>query len=115
MHPLRTNPEHTILGMVSGTTLVNSSASMMALGLDPRFDLSHAYILINVIAVVDPNIASIGSAAWASYVVNDVAREIDPREAPADWPYGIFPDLEPTPPNLPPCPKPPGCTPTSTR
>lgn len=92
MHPLRTNPEHTLLGMVSGTTLVNSSASMMALGLDPRFDLSHAYILINGIAGVDPNSASIGSAAWANYVVNDVAREIDPREAPADWPYGIFPN-----------------------
>ncbi len=64
---------------------------MMALGLDPRFDLTHAYILINGIAGVDPKIASIGSAAWADYVVNDVAREIDPREAPKDWPYGIFP------------------------
>jgi purine nucleoside permease len=64
---------------------------MMALGLDPRFDLTHAYILINGIAGVDPKIASIGSAAWANYVVNDVAREIDPREAPKDWPYGIYP------------------------
>ena len=91
VHPLRTNADHTILGMNSGTTLVNSTASMMALGLDPRFDLSHAYILINGIAGVDPNDASIGSAAWARYVVGDVAREIDPREAPADWPYGIFP------------------------
>jgi purine nucleoside permease len=90
-HPLRTNREHTILGMVSGTTLVNATASMMALGLDPRFDLTHAYILINGIAGVDPQVASIGSAAWASYVVGDVAREIDPRDAPADWPYGLFP------------------------
>jgi len=77
--------------MVAGTTLVNATASMMALGLDPRFDLTHAYILINGIAGVDPKIASIGSAAWANYVVNDVAREIDPREAPKDWPYGIYP------------------------
>ncbi len=92
VHPLRTNADHTILGMVSGTTLVNATASMMALGLDPRFDLSHAYILINGIAGVDPHDASIGSAAWANYVVGDVAREIDPREAPADWPYGIFPN-----------------------
>jgi purine nucleoside permease len=102
-HPIRTNPEHTILGVVSGTTLVNATASMMALGLDPRFDLTHAYILINGIAGVDPQIASIGSAAWADYVVNDVAREIDPREAPADWPYGIFPSgaLRPAPDALP--------------
>ncbi len=96
-HPIRTNPQHTILGIVSGTTLVNSTASMMALGIDPRFDLTHAYILINGIAGVDPKIASIGSAAWANYVINDVAREIDPREAPADWPYGIFPSGAPRP------------------
>jgi purine nucleoside permease len=92
VHPLRTNADHTVLGMVSGTTLVNAAASMMALGLDPRFDLTHAYFLINGIAGVDPHHASIGSAAWADYVVGDVAREIDPRDAPPDWPYGIFPN-----------------------
>ena len=90
-HPLRSNHEHTVLGMVSGTTLVNATASLMALGLDPRFDLSHAYILINGIAGVDPADASIGSAAWARFVVGDVARYIDPHDAPADWPYGFFP------------------------
>ncbi len=91
VHALRTNREHTVLGMVSGTTLVNATASMMALGLDPRFDLTRAYFLINGIAGVDPNDASIGSAAWANYVVGDVAREIDPREMPAAWAYGLFP------------------------
>lgn len=90
-HPLRTNREHTVLGMVSGTTLVNATASLMALGTDPRFDLSHAYFLINGIAGVDPADASIGSAAWARFVVGDPARYIDPREAPRDWPYGFFP------------------------
>jgi purine nucleoside permease len=101
-HPLRTNADHTVLGVVSGTTLVNATASMMALGLDPRFDLTHAYFLINGIAGVDPHLASLGSAAWANFVVNDVAREIDPREAPADWPYGIFPISahSPNPPSL---------------
>ena len=90
-HPLRTNAAHTVLGMVSGTTLVNATASMMALGLDPRFDLTHAYFLINGIAGVDPADASIGSAAWATYVIGDVAREIDARDMPAEWPYGLFP------------------------
>ncbi|HEX5283694.1 MAG TPA: purine nucleoside permease [Bryocella sp.] len=101
-HALRTNKDHTILGMVSGTTLVNATASMMALGLDPRFDLTHAYILINGIAGIDPHIGSIGSAAWARYVIGDVAREIDPREAPKDWPYGIFPTSakQPNPPSI---------------
>ena len=77
--------------MLSGTTLVNATASLMALGLDPRFDLTRAYILINGIAGVNPHQASIGSAAWSRFVVGDVAREIDPHDAPADWPYGIFP------------------------
>ena len=91
VRPLRTNKEHTVLGMVSGTTLVNATASMMALGLDPRFDLTHAYVLINGIAGVDPKAASIGSVAWAKFAINDVARYIDPREMPKDWPYGYFP------------------------
>lgn len=91
VRPLRTNAEHTVLGMVSGTTLVNATASMMALGMDPRFDLTRAYFLINGIAGVDPLDASVGSAAWARYVVGDVAREIDPRDAPPEWAYGLFP------------------------
>lgn len=90
-HPLRTNRGHTILGMLSGATLANATASMMLLGLDPRFDLSHAYILINGAAGVDPRWGSIGSAAWARYVVGDVARGIDAREIPKDWPYGWLP------------------------
>lgn len=99
-HALRTNKDHTVLGLLSGTTLVNATASLMALGLDPRFDLSHAYILINGIAGVDPNVASMGSAAWAEYVIGDVAREIDAREMPKEWPYGWFPTgaHEPNPP-----------------
>ncbi|QHN05373.1 purine nucleoside permease [Granulicella sp. WH15] len=90
-HPLRTNQDHTILGMLSGATLANATASTMLLGLDPRFDLSHAYILINGAAGVDPNWGSIGSAAWARYVLSDVAREIDAREIPKEWPYGWLP------------------------
>jgi len=90
-HPLRTNRDHTILGMLSGATQANATASTMLLGLDPRFDLSHAYILINGAAGVDPNWGSIGSAAWTRYVIGDVAREIDAREIPKQWPYGWLP------------------------
>ncbi len=106
VHPLRTNREHTVLGMVSGTTLVNSTASLMALGLDPRFDLTHAYLLINGIAGVDPADASIGSAAWARFVVDEPNRYLDPREAPPDWPYGFFPSgaTAPNPARLPDAP-----------
>jgi len=87
---LRINAAHDVLGIVTGMTLANAGPSMMALGLDPRFDFTHAYFLVAGIAGVDPKLASIGSAAWASFVIGDISRQIDSREAPADWPYGLF-------------------------
>ena len=87
---LRINAAHDVLGIVTGMTLANAGPSMMALGLDPRFDLSHAYFLVAGIAGIDPKLGSISSAAWASFVVGDISRQIDSREAPSDWPYGLF-------------------------
>ncbi len=90
VRPLRVNAAHDVLGIVTGMTLANAGPSVMALGLDPRFDLTHAYWLVNGIAGVDPADGTIGTAAWARFVVNDVARQIDAREMPAGWPYGLF-------------------------
>lgn len=90
-HDLYLNPATGVLGMVTGMGTANSATAVMALGLDPRFDLSKAYWLIAGIAGIDPADASIGSAAWAEYLVDgDLAHEIDPREMPADWPTGYF-------------------------
>jgi purine nucleoside permease len=64
----------------------------MALGTDSRFDLSRAYWVIAGIAGVDPNVASVGSAAWANWVVNgDLGFEIDARDMPHSWSTGIIP------------------------
>ncbi|MCJ2186757.1 purine nucleoside permease [Novosphingobium beihaiensis] len=91
-HDLYYNPETQVLGMVTGIGTARSTAATMALGLDPRFDLSKAYWLVAGIAGIDPENASIGSVAWARYVVDgDLAHEIDPREIPADWGFGYFP------------------------
>jgi purine nucleoside permease len=90
-HDLYFNPKTGVLGMVTGEGNVNSASAVMELGMDPRFDLSHAYWLVAGIAGVDPEDASIGSAAWAEYLVDgDLAHEIDAREIPADWPTGYF-------------------------
>jgi len=87
---LRYNPQDHVLGIVTGAGKASAAASIMALGLDPRFDLSHAYWILAGIAGIDPSRASVGSAAWASYIVDgDLAYEIDGREIPADWPTGI--------------------------
>jgi|SRR5579862_2284938 len=81
-----------ILGVVTGVGTAKAAATIMALGLDPRFDLSKAYWLVAGIAGVNPNAASLGSAAWAEWVVDgDLAHEIDGREIPPDWKTGFVP------------------------
>jgi purine nucleoside permease len=91
-HDLFLNRETGVLAMVTGEGTANSATAVMELGMDPRFDLTHAYWLVAGIAGVDPEDASIGSAAWAEYVVDgDLAHEIDSREMPPDWPTGYFP------------------------
>lgn len=90
VHHLLTNKDHSVVAMVTGIGLVNSGASIMALATDRRFDTRKAYWLVAGIAGVDPLVGSIGDAAWADYVVNDFAKSMDMREAPAGWPYGIY-------------------------
>jgi purine nucleoside permease len=81
-----------VLGIVTGVGTAKAAASIMALGLDPRFDLRKSYWLVAGIAGVDPADASLGSAAWAEWVVDgDLAHEIDSREIPAGWKTGYVP------------------------
>ncbi len=89
---LRYNPDKGVLAIVTGVGTARSASSIMALGMDPRFDLRKAYWLVAGIAGVDPNMASLGSAAWAEWVVDaDLGHEIDAREMPPDWPTGKIP------------------------
>jgi len=90
-HDLYYNPETQVLGMITGVGTAKAAASTMAVGLDPRFDLSKAYWLVAGIAGIDPEDASIGSAAWSAYLIDgDLGHEIDVREIPEDWPFGYF-------------------------
>jgi purine nucleoside permease len=89
---IRSNADGTILAVVTGTGTIHSAATIMALGLDPRFDLTKAYWVVAGIAGADPNVMSLGSAAWAEWVVDgDLNHEIDAREIPAGWPTGHLP------------------------
>jgi purine nucleoside permease len=91
-HSLRYNPNDHVLGIVTGVGKSQAAASIMALGTDPRFDLRKAYWILAGIGGIDPNRASVGSAAWASSVVDgDLAYEIDAREIPEHWSSGIVP------------------------
>ena len=90
-HDLRMNREG-VLAVLTGVGTAKSAAAIMALGMDPRFDLTKAYWLVAGIAGIDPERGSLGSAAWAEWVVDgDLAREIDAREIPAEWRTGYLP------------------------
>ncbi len=49
-HALRYNPQQQVLGIVTGEGSLRAAASIMALGLDQRFELSKAYWLVPAIA-----------------------------------------------------------------
>jgi purine nucleoside permease len=91
-HDVRANADGSIIGIVTGVGNTSAAATIMALGCDGRFDLRQSYWLVAGIAGVDPADASLGSAAWAEYVVDgDLGHEIDAREIPSTWPTGYVP------------------------
>jgi purine nucleoside permease len=90
-HDVRMNADGE-LAIVTGQGTAHAAATIMALGLDPRFDFSHAYWLIAGIAGASPDAASLGSAVWANWIVDgDLGYEIDTREMPAGWTTGMLP------------------------
>lgn len=89
--PVRMNSRG-VLGILTGVGTAKATASIMALGLDPRFDLTHAYWLIDGVAGGDPADTSLGSAVWVRQVVNGaLAYEIDARQIPRNWSTGFVP------------------------
>ena len=90
-HDLRMNGEGE-MAVLTGRGTAHAASTIMAVGLDPRFDFSHAYWIVAGIAGGSPDRVSLGSAVWARYVVDgDLGYEIDAREIPADWPTGYLP------------------------
>jgi len=90
-HDLRMNDQG-VLGVLAGVGTARAASTIMALGLDPRFDFSKTYWMVAGIAGGDPEDASLGSAAWAEWVVDgDLAYEIDSREIPPEWTTGYVP------------------------
>jgi len=90
-HNYHYNPVTGVLGIVTGIGTAKAAASVMALGMDPRFDLSKSYWMVAGIAGFDPEDASLGSVAWAEFLVDgDIAHHIDAREKPGDWDWGYI-------------------------
>jgi len=87
-HALLTNGKG-LYAMVSGTTS-RCAVQIMALAADPRFDLRRTYFLLCGIGGADPSAVSLASAVWIRTAVDgNPAFEIDGREIPPAWPYGL--------------------------
>jgi len=103
-HAVRMNGDGE-MAVLTGQGTAHAAATIMALGLDSRFDLSHAYWLIAGIAGATPERASLGSAMWARWVVDgDLGYEIDAREIPPEWTTGYVPLRKAKPFEAPPAP-----------
>jgi len=77
--------------MTTGMGHANAAASLMAVLYSGLFDLHQSYFLVAGIAGIDPARGTLGSAAWAHYVVDfGIAHEIDARELPPGWSDGYF-------------------------
>ena len=101
-HHVRMNKDG-VLGMLTGVGTAKAAASVMAVGLDPRFDFSKAYWIVAGIGGGDPADVSLGSAIWCDYVVDgDLSFEIDARQIPDTWPTGYIPLRRGTPYEQPP-------------
>ena len=90
--PLHYNAAKGVLGVVTGIGTQYSTATIMGLGMDPRFDLRKTYWLVAGIAGGDPEDTSPADAVWADWAIDgDIGHEIDAREIPNDWPTGYIP------------------------
>ncbi|MBP5106904.1 purine-nucleoside phosphorylase [Pseudomonas protegens] len=77
--------------LTTGMGQTNAAASTLALALSPKFDLRKSYFLIAGIAGISPQHGTIGTAAWAHYLVEFGTQwEIDSRDAPEGWPTGYL-------------------------
>ncbi|KAG8933719.1 hypothetical protein FRC01_007436 [Tulasnella sp. 417] len=76
----------------TGTAEINAAATISALWLSDKFDLTLTYFFITGIAGVNPNVATISGVSFARYAVQvGLQYEIDPRELPANFSSGYFP------------------------
>ena len=90
-HSIRMNSQGE-MAILTGPGTAHAASTVMAVGLDPRFDFSRAYWIVAGIAGGNPNRISLGSAAWAHFIVDgDLGYEIDSREIPNDWSTGYIP------------------------
>lgn len=95
-HPILFERRAGVLLMVAGVGATEAATNVVALGLDPRFDLSSAYVVVTGIAGGRPSVVPMASVVIGDWVLDtDLAQEIDARELPGDRPYAKTPLFKP--------------------
>jgi purine nucleoside permease len=80
-----------VCNIITGMGHANAAASISALLYSGMFDLRRTYFMVAGIAGIDPTQGTLGSAAWAKWLIDyGIAWEIDAREMPDGWKYGYF-------------------------
>lgn len=69
LHPVYCNDDG-VCGSVLGMGKVGSSASMQAIILDPRFDVTRSYFMISGVGGAPPSRGTIGDVSWATWLVD---------------------------------------------
>lgn len=78
--------------MTAGKQVINAALSVAALVSSGQFDLRKTYFLISGIAGVNPRQATIGTVAFAKFVVQvDTQQEFDARQISPFWSTGYIP------------------------
>ena len=86
--PLYCNASFEHCLVITGVLAANAAATVMAVGLSERVDLSRSYIMVAGVGGGPPDKITVGAAAWADWVVSgDLVTELDAREMPPDWQY----------------------------
>jgi purine nucleoside permease len=77
--------------VTTGIGKANAAASVSAVVFGGRLDLSKAYFVVAGLAAIDPSRGTVGSAAWAGYVVDfGISWELDARSLPNGWTTGYL-------------------------
>lgn len=80
LHPVFCNKDG-VCGSVLGMGKVNSSASVQAIVLNPKFNFSKAYYVISGVAGTPPSRGTIGDVTWGSWLVDyDLGHRWAPEE-----------------------------------
>jgi len=77
--------------VTTGMGHANVAASITAVAFSEKLDLTESYFLIAGISGIDPTQGTLGSAAWARYLIDfGIQWEIDGRELPPEWSTGYL-------------------------